>query len=234
MIINDTTGFTRMRHGHCTEPVLASVQPLRDAFTRLNLAVAGFEKRLSRHALPSFSSRQKRDKEVEAHRAEIDGMIREIEGTIKECRVSDPNMRLSIQTYFLQMLKRAVIAYRAMHQEALKRQEVHADLPPAESPADDGHLLTLTISRVSHIRQSVYALTNTLLELKMALKNQTEALDRIDFHFGNANYMMERAHAEIEKIPGSISGFKDFVLYCLIYVLGVLLALALLKMFMRR
>lgn len=229
MIANRSICYHKLRQNKSPEIVYASVQPIRNLITQLNIAISNFQQKLNKQSLPSFRSRERRTQEIETAKDTINEMVKELDTSIKRIDIPEMRMCVSIQTYFFRMLKKIILFYRTLHQESLKRHEEYNDHKPVEICYEDERLLQMTVSRVSHIRHNIFSLTNTLLELKMVLKDQTSMIDRIDFYFDKSNMYLERANDEIEKLPEHLTGFKDFAIYCLIYVLCILLVLALIK-----
>lgn len=229
MLINKSIYYhkLRQRKQHCTG--FATVDPIRDGIAKLNMEIAALQKKMSKHALPSFNARERKTRDIEAHKTAINAKIRELENMVKAVGVSEPRMNLSIQSYFYTLLKRIVVLYRAVQQESLNRSDVYDESQMNDTFYDDEARLQMAMGRASQIRQNIFALTNTLLELKMALKNQSMTIDRIDFFFERSNFYLEEANKEIEQIPGNFTEYKDFIIYCMIYAVAILLILVLIK-----
>lgn len=230
MIINKSIYFHKLRQKKCPEISFYTVQPIRDDIDNLNIEISLLQKKINRQALPSFDSREKKLKDLEAHKAAINTLIKNIEFRVKEIDFVEKRLVSSIQSHFFTILKRIVLLYRTMQQESLKVNEIFDEYRLDDAVrVNEGMLLQMTIDRKSRIRQNIFNLTNTLMEIKMALKNQSTLIDRIDFYFDETNFYLEEATREIEKIPGNYTAYKDFIIYILLCIIGILLALTLVK-----
>lgn len=229
MILDKSTDFHNLRQKANVEITYASVAPIREKINQLNISISNLQRKLNRNSLPSFSSREKRFREIDICKENINAMVHDIEQTIKDIDIIEPRMLSSIQTYFLGILKKIIIFYRSVQQENLKKHEVYNEYMSPETCYEDDRLLQMTISRASQIRQNIFNLTNTLLELKMALSKQTNLIDRIDFYFDQSNFYLGEANREIDKMPGSFTEYKNFIIYCLIYIICILFILTVIK-----
>lgn len=229
MLINKSIYFHKLRQKKQSEVVFTTVLPIRDAIDKLNTEIAALQKKLNKHSLPSFNSREKKFKEIETQKETINSTIGEIEQMIRAVSFAEKRMVIAIQSYFFNTLKRVILLYRTIQQESLTKCEMYNEYKADDTIYEDENLLQMTIHRTSQIRQNIFNLTNTLLELKMILKNQSMAIDRIDFFFDRSNFYLEEANREIEKMPGNFTKYKDFIIYCLIYLICILLVLVLIK-----
>lgn len=231
MIANKSVHFHKLRQKKRPEVIFISVQPIRDLINQLNVEISNLQRKLNKHSLPSFNSREKKNREIEAHKDIINSLISDIDSQIKAINLEEKRIVISIRSYFLNILKRQIMLYRTIQQESLKKNEVYDECKIEENNEYEKEtLLQMTMNRTAQIRQNIFNLTNTLLELKMSLKNQSVLIDRIDFYFDKSNFYLEEANREIEKIPGNYTEYKDLIIYSLIYVICILLVLTLIKL----
>lgn len=229
MIVNKTISFYKLRQRKRPDVEFATVQPIRNAIVQLTIEISALQKRLNKSLLPSFDTRERRMRGIEDQRCTINDTIRGIEIEIKRIALPERRMVISMQAYFFAMLKRIVMLYRSIQQESLRKDEAYSEYAPSETVYEEGCLLQMAAGKTAQIRQSIFNLTNTLLELKIALKSQSTMIDRIDFYFDKSNFYLEEANKEIEKIPANFAGIKDTIIYILIYAICLLLALSLAK-----
>lgn len=229
MIINRTAQFRKIVNSKLPEVTLISVQPIRDEIKALSEGISLLKIKLDRNTLPSFSSRQRHIREINSLKTEIEAKLQTIEGSIRNIIVGDKKMTEAIHSYFLFVLKEYALRFRSLHKTILKAAPVYSPRygqaeVAAESP------LQLMIKRSSKIQESVLTLSNTLMELKMALKQQGEVIDRIDTHFEKSNIFLEGANKEIMQMPRKLTKYKDYIIYFMMYLICVLLILSVVKM----
>ncbi|KAI4291947.1 hypothetical protein PAPHI01_1221 [Pancytospora philotis] len=229
MIVDKSAYFHKMRVGQPHSVCYTSLDHIRDEITRLNVAISGLRRKLDRQALPSFASRMRKTQEINTCKENINAAIRTLDTHIKSIAFAEERMAIAAQSYFLTMLKRIVMLYRTVQRESMRGPELYGEgVQPGAAPAECS-MLQRTISQTTQIRQSIYSLTNVLLELKLALKNQSTTIDRIDFFFDQSNFYLEEANKEIAKIPSCLDKYKDGAICALLYLVCVLLILILIK-----
>ncbi len=229
MIVNKSIHYNSLRPQLADTRQWISVQGIRENITQLNIGISDLQKKLNRNSLPSFSSREKRFMEIDEAKEAINKQIKSLDLKIRELEIPEPLMGDAIQTYFFTILKKIVILYRSIQQDNLRKHEVYNEYKTQETLFEDEKLLQMTVSRVSQIRQQIFNLTNSLIEIKMALKNQGGLIDRIDFYFSKSNHYLTAANNEIDKIPGNYTKYKDFIIYMLLYCISILLIMAIIK-----
>ncbi|KAI5169112.1 hypothetical protein PAEPH01_0447 [Pancytospora epiphaga] len=230
MIVNRSIYFYKMRGKKVEEPQFATVDSIREALNLLSIEIAVLQKKQSRQALPSFSSRTKKMLEIKTHQECIANSIKTIDANIKAIVFKEKRISSSIQMYFTNMLKKLVVLHRTIQRESLSKNEIYDECQTQETMMPTENAMKLTVNRTAQIRQSIFNLTNTLLELKLTLKDQSMTLDRIDFFFDKSNFYLEEANQEIDKIPSNYVALKDFTIYFLLYIIGVLLIFVLIKL----
>lgn len=227
MIINKTIYFYKIRQYKASSVEFVSTDDIRNNITLLNVEISNLRKKLNKNSLPSFNSREKRFKEIETQKEIVNKLIENIDLEIKKFKVSEKRITVSVQSYFMTILKRIIIVYRNIQQDSLRKCEIYNEYDDDDF-RENGAVQYATI-RSNNIRKSIFNLTNTLLELKMAIKSQNSLIDRIDFYFDKSNFYLDEANKEISKIPGNYTGTKDMIIYFLLYLVCVLLFLVLIK-----
>lgn len=232
MIVNKTLHFMKIRLQPPKEfiPNL-STDRLRSDLKTLSIEVASFSNKLERSILPSFNSRERKSKEIRDARERIEGRIKEIDKEIREITAPDRVIVEEVQHYFLAALKKLLIFYRDIEQKSLEMPESYDGCIQHPEYCNDAEecMAQELLSRNAAIKSSIFSLSNTILQLKTTLKSQTSVIDTIDFYFDKANAYLEEANREIGRIPGKYTSFKDMVIYCLLYLICILLCLVLVK-----
>lgn len=237
MIVNKTSHFMKIRQQPPKEFIPSfSTGHLRDSLKALNIEIASFGNKLERSTLPSFNSRERRSKEIKDARERIEGKIKEIDAEIRGLNVPEKAVAESAQQYFLDALKKLLVAYRGIEQKSLEVPEPWGGSVQHPEYSNDVEecMAQELLSRNAAIKSSIFSLSNTIVQLKTTLKSQTSAIDTIDFYFDKANTYLEEANKEIGRIPGKYTSFKDMVIYCLLYLICILLCLVLVKAYKSR
>jgi len=229
MICNKTIHFMKMRQGPIPAANRCIILPIRIRIAKLEEDILDLKKRMNKLALPSFSSREGKLKELDSQRHRINVEIKEAEKEIRGIRYPEDKITKSMQSYFIRMLKRVVLDYRKSQQESLREISTNGIAGAGFAASESERLLEETVQRTTNIRKNILQLTGTIAELKTALTAQNAMLDRIDYFLENSNFYLGETVKEIEKIPGGILRIKDFIIYVLIYIICVLLVLTAIK-----
>lgn len=233
MIVDKTGYYDNFKGFPTNKCTFISVQTIREHILELNKKISTLQKQLSRNTLPSFCSKEKKFKEIDNAKESINQKIKEIEEVIRKIKIKEPLMVSAIQTYFFNILKKIIVVYRALQQDNLRKHEIYDEYRVTETQLEDEELLQMTITRAAQIRQQIFQLTNTLLEVKMVLKNQTGMIDRIDYYFTRSNNYLNEANEEISRIPENYTKYKDMLIYAMIYFIAVILIMILMKAYKR-
>lgn len=229
MIVSKSIYFHKIRAKPAVPCAYISLDCIRDELSKLGLAISTLQKMMNKQMLPSFTSRDRRTHEICAQKKAIGKEISAIESKIKGFNLADQRITTAVQSYFFMMLKRIIIFYRGIQQECMRKSPVYNDYELGIAATAEECMLQQTIDRATHIRQTIFSLTNMLLELKIVLKNQTHTIDKIDFFFDQSNFYLDETNREIMKIPSRFGEFKDGIIYFLLYLICLLLILVLIR-----
>lgn len=232
MIVNKTLHFIKIRQSPLKEFVPdLSVDHLKNNLKALSAEITSFSSKLERSTLPSFNSKERKSKEIKDARERIENRIKEIDKEVKSLAIPEKVIVEKVQHYFLSSLKKLLVLYRGIEQKSLEVSETahnSSQQPVYNNDAEESMAQNL-LSRNAAIRSSIFNLSNTIVQLKMVLKNQTSMIDTIDLYFDKANVYLEEANKEIGKMPGKYAGIKDMIIYFLLYLTCILLCLVLVK-----
>lgn len=185
-----------------------------------------------RQCLPSFVSRKTRMEEISNRKNEINNTIETLDKDIN--RVENfklPTiMRKTIRNYFSKELQQIVHKYRSIQQDFLKKvscMEIFDKLEENEEVA----VLLDNKKQINDIRQSIFSLTTTLMELKMLVVDQNWKMDRIEFYMIDTNENIKKTNMELMEMPNSRIFFKNRIIYCLLLFVCILMVLTLVKVY---
>lgn len=229
MIVNRTIDLLRLRRYKRLPSQIRTVNSIRDLLESLSSEINELKQKLNKNLLPSFISKEKQAKDIQTQKTRINTIIQNIENEIKSFECSEQKISFSVRNYFFNLLKKAILTYRTAQQDHLRKTDSYNEYEHSDGSPPDECLLESIVVQKSNIRQSIFNLTNILLDLKMTLKSQTTMIDRIDCYFDETNFYLENANKEIVKIPGNHTAPKDMIIYFLIYIICVLLILVLIK-----
>jgi hypothetical protein len=187
----------------------------------------------NKQCLPSFSSRRRRQVEIDEHKKEIASKCAMAEKEIsKVLEYPAPQALLgAVYNHYMGKLKILIKDHRMHQQNYLERiSSGEKAEQPEEEQCEEQHGSLLFVDNVREIRKSILELTSVLMDMKVAVAQQTQQIDRIDFYFETINQNLEGANTELEKMPRTYRGCKDGILYFLMLLCIVLAALSLLKM----
>lgn len=233
MFVNKTLEykrFSRRREGNfiplSTAEIRGSLESIGEEISRLSI-------KQKKHCLPSFTSKRKRQDEIEEIKRRISNEISATERKIEDIlgRPGSKTLASSMYGYFIRQLRTAVYRYRSLQQEFLKKVDFYEDLESREDENEDNIMM---LENVKDIRRSIYDLTTVLLDMKMAVGQQSIQIDRLDFYLDSINFHLEGTNRELEKMPGSYRGVKDRVMYFLLCLSILLVAMSMLKMLRHR
>ncbi|KAI5147968.1 hypothetical protein ENBRE01_0028 [Enteropsectra breve] len=230
MYTNLTIAYIKLR---CVPPALAthfSVQHIREALNLLAQEIVSIERKLAKISLPSFVSLDKKRALIEGQNNHINSNISNLEQLIKDVACSHQPTCTLVQSYFFRKLKQQVVIYRKIYQDCFKNSSMFSGEGVVSYQATKADFMQETINNSELIRESVFGITNTLIELKMILKEHTKMIDKIDYHLDNACCNLDETAKEIDKMPSLYAEYKNFVIYCLLYTIGVLFILILIKL----
>jgi hypothetical protein len=195
--------------------------------------VGNLSVRQNRQCLPSFSSKKKRELEIEGFKRRIGSKCSLAEkeiGRLLEHPAPQPLLK-SIYTHYMGKLKMLIKDYRAHQQNYLEKISLEEETERLEEGQCEAMLFA---DNVREIRRSILELTSVLMDMKVAVAQQTLQIDRIDFYFESINQNLEGANSELEKMPRAYRSCKDTMLYFLLMLCIMLAALSMLKMFRTR
>lgn len=234
MIVNKTIELCRLRHFKKQSVQTISVDDIRKDLVKISELIEVFKQQLHKNLLPSFVPKEKQNQEILKLKDNLNNLIESTENKIKTFDCAEMKIVKAIKNYFFDNLRKFVLKYRSVQQEHVKKTDIYSDYCTESGIYKENEQLETMISQKCNVRESIFRLTNTLIELKMAIKDQNQYLDRIDYFVDETNFYLENANREIIKIPGNYTKFKDMIIYILIYIVCVLLVLILIKQMKKR
>lgn len=225
MILNKTEYFLKIRKNTFKPYNELSIAPIKSLLLNLASLISQLENKIEINTLPNFGSKEKKIREIENLRERIQKLGKEIEKEVKEFNCNETMIKEDVQHYLLTNLSKLLSKFKNQaHINAF--DQINND----QHPCDINFLEDQeTIQRNNNIKTTICNVTNTLVQLKMALKAQTNLIDTIDGCFDRSNLNLEKANKEIEKIPEKYCGFKDYIIYLLLYTICILLILIFIK-----
>ena len=234
MIINRTESYFRLRKTEPADEELKSVSFIRTRLDKLENAITSLRDKLNRNSLPSFTSRRKRQLEIDEMQNQIESEMKATEMDIKNIELDDSKIAKNITNYFLNIYSERLMEFREAQQANIQINEEHTAYENEQMGFSESFMEQEMIHKNMKIKNSIISLTNTLLELKTVLKQQTNMLDKIEIHLDESNHYMERANKEIEQLPKNLASYKDYIIYVLTYILAVLLILTVIRVINER
>lgn len=209
------------------------IDNIKSSIEALGSSISLLENKLQLISLPDFGSRVKKYAEIELLRNKIQTSVQEIEKDVMSFYCEDLSITDTIKQYFINKLRVVLIEYKNL--EKNKPESSISDDSKTEieksiqiyNPNDVQ--LQESVERNTTIKTNIFNLTNTLIQLKIALKAQSTSMDTIDMFFDKSNEYLKQANKEIEKIPERYCGFKDYIIYVLLYTICILLCMILIK-----
>lgn len=229
MIENKTSHFLALRTTPTITINLLTIDPILQKLEILNSKVGLLNKKLERNSLPSFDSKVSRQKEITDLRTEIQNISRETEYDINSLPILNQRIASSIRMYLQKNFKLILSNYKSAEQKNL----IQVD-ESIKSYEYDTEMIQETVLRSNSIKSNIMSITNTLLQLKAALKTQSMMIDSIDQYFDQSNAYIKQANKHIAHIPEKYTKFKDWIIYFLIYVICILLSMILVKTYLHR
>lgn len=229
MLENKTPYFLKLRNTPTMFLPILTIEPITEKLEALNINVLALDRKLEKNSLPSFDSKISKQKEIFDLRNEIQKLIKETENEINSFSTFEPHITESIRLYLFNSLRTILTNYKSAEQKNL------VQVDQSIKTYDYGNeMMQETMQRSSNIKTNILNITNTLIQLKMALKAQSLMIDSIDYYFDKSNMYLIKANQQIEHIPGKITKFKDYIIYTLLYIICVLLMMILIKTYTHR
>lgn len=234
MIHDRTEHFLKIRQTPSRGYSPLTISPVTRLLEALDTSIQQLENRMEMFTLPNFGSREKKHREIADLKERIQHMAKEIEAGARAFVCAEHAVQEAVQLHIFGQLQLQLTKFKRLEQMQLYS-------PPAkvsdggfcctqlEGHGTEGAVALETLERANNIKTCIYNVTSTLIQLKMALKAQTGLIDTIDSCFEKSNMYLERANDEIERLPGRYCGFKDYIIYVLLYVICVLLVLIFVK-----
>lgn len=208
-----------------TTDIRASLRSIRESISALCI-------KQEKHCLPSFASKRKIQDEIEALKHAISDEVSQAEERIAGIAHASPCSMLNatMHAYFVGQLKTVIYSFRSLQQEFLKKIDFYEDADHCEEENGEN---TMLLENVKDVRKSIYNLTTVLLDMKMAVGQQSAQIDRLDFYFETINMHLEGTNKELEKLPVSYRGTKNKVMYFLLSLSMLLATISVMKAFRR-
>ncbi|KAM0681224.1 hypothetical protein GINT2_000422 [Glugoides intestinalis] len=226
MIQDKTQYFFKIKKTPAVPRQCLSIDNIKPKISSLKLCISQLDNKLEFSTLPGFSSKEKKYREITDLRSRIDELSKEIEHETRDFNCEDKIIADAVQKYLFARLTACLSRLRAFQQRALCQTEEIIRKPDFEF-----EMMQETIQRNNTIKASIFNLTNTLIQLKVALKSQTGIIDTIDSCFESSNMFLAQANKEIEKLPSRYCGFKDYIIYFELYIICILLSFIIIRLY---
>jgi hypothetical protein len=181
MIHDKTEYFMKIRQKPCEIYTILSTNSIKTSLLNLGSSISQLENKIEMNTLPNFGSKEKKAKEIMELKEKIKGIVEEIERDIGYIKCEDIKIKETVQQYYLEKLKAYITKYRRFEQKMLIKNEEIKD--NCINDNNETMMLQETVQRNNQIKSSIYGVTNTLIQLKTALKAQTSLIDTIDGYF---------------------------------------------------
>lgn len=236
MIVDRTNLYIQLRGSNMNKDFKTiTTNIIRSDLRLLDMEIQVFKVKLEKNKLPSFQSKDKKRSEIKIIKDRIESNIRECTIKIKEVQLSSKPIAISIQEYFFKILKKKIIEYKEIEAKCVIEEVNSAEEENIMFGQDTQDLMERESTyKSNNVRTSLIALNNSINQLKNILSSQTSMIDTIDLHFDMSNVYLEQANKEIDKIPGNYTAFKDKIIYFLLYVICILMAIVLYKVYQTR
>lgn len=234
MFVNRTLEYRKFLRKRDIDFVPILTTGIRSSLNGLRESIEKLTVKQERNCLPSFTSKKKKQVEIEKLKKELNAEMLTVEKNIEEV-LSYPlpkKVTAIMYEYFFKQLKIIIYSYRSLQQGYLKKIDFYDDLEQHEE--ENGNNSVMLLENVKEVRKSIYDLTTVLLDMKMAVGQQALQIDRLDFYFDSINFYLEGTNAELEKMPNSYRGVKDKMMYFLLCLSILLVMVAMLKMVKNR
>lgn len=240
MIQNKTEYFLKMRKTSTTSYISLNVDSQIKLLGLLDVSIQQLENRMEMSTLPNFGCGQKKNREITDLKERIQQMAQEIENEAGLFVCEEKTVQSAVKQYIFNKLHTELMKFKSLQQKQLYNEPQQTQdgagfcCTYLEEPDAEGLLALETVQKTNSIRQSIQKLTNTLTQLKIALKAQTGLIDTIDSYFEKSAIYLDKANKEIEKLPGRYCGFKDYIIYGLLYIICILIVLIFVKNYKKK
>ena len=239
MIKNLSLEFIQLRNIQTiTCEVYLNCDYLRKHLSQLDKNIAVYKNLINYDNLPSFKENIKNKEKIKDIKAHIETSFNNIHTEIKQFTIQIENKIISdtIYNYFEKCLENAILIYRKIITENLKKTSSFEILNSIVNDSNvthfnifDNQYEYLQKNSNRQINKSLLSISNTLMEIKINLKEQSLFIDSLDRYFESKNKYLIMANEEIRKIPKTYIGVKDKIITLLITILIVLLLMLLIK-----
>ena len=211
---------------------------LRKHLSQLDKNIAVYKNLINYDNLPSFKENIKNKEKIKDIKAHIETSFNNIHTEIKQFTIQIENKIISdtIYNYFEKCLENAILIYRKIITENIKKTSSFEILNSIVNDSNvthfnifDNQYEYLQKNSNRQINKSLLSISNTLMEIKINLKEQSLFIDSLDRYFESTNKYLIMANEEIRKIPKTYIGVKDKIITLLITILIVLLLMLLIK-----
>lgn len=234
MIQNKTEYFLKIRQTPTRNRDSLVMCPIKTQLISLGTCIAHLENKMEMCMLPDFGSKDRKYREIQELKEKIHQLAKAIELEAKTFSCEDKTVQKEVQRHLLDNLRLHLTKFSSIDQKLILRKTIDPPKPEMwagglQEVDSEALLVQESIERNQSIKASVYSVTNTLIQLKTALKSQTSLIDTIDSYFDKSNVYLERANKEIERLPGNYCSFKDYAIYGLLYLICILLLMIFVK-----
>lgn len=239
MIRNLSLKFVQLRNIQAMAcEVYLDCSYLRNHLTQLDKNIVVYKDLINYDNLPSFKENVKNKEKIKTIKTHIESSFNNIHTEIKQFALQIENKIISdtIYNYFEKSLENIILIYRKIITENIKKTSSFEILNNIVNDSNvthfnifDNQYEYLQKNSNRQINKSLLSISNTLMEIKINLKEQSLFIDSLDRYFESTNKYLIMANEEIRKIPKTYIGMKDKIITLLITILIILLFMLLVK-----
>ena len=228
MIKNLSVEFNDLKSNcHIKRHDLLSCSFIEQKIRKLSNSTVKFEQILKIDTLPSFRENKENKLLVEQLKHEIETHQKEIKKAISAFADIIPHkiIKENLFNHLSMLLDQEIIKFKNILNDNIHKTTKFDILNNIFNESNNFQYMTYELeqeqilkNKDALIEQTLFTITNTLMEIKMHLKSQSIAVDSLDRYFENTNVYLDRANEEITKIPQTMFGLKDKVIKFLFFL----------------
>ena len=228
MIKNLSVEFNDLKSNcHIKRHDLLSCSFIEQKIRKLSNSTVKFEQILKIDTLPSFRENKENKLLVEQLKHEIETHQKEIKKAISAFADIIPHkiIKENLFNHLSMLLDQEIIKFKNILNDNIHKTTKFDILNNIFNESNNFQYMTYELEQEQILKnkdvlieQTLFTITNTLMEIKMHLKSQSIAVDSLDRYFENTNVYLDRANEEITKIPQTMFGLKDKVIKFLFFL----------------
>jgi hypothetical protein len=242
MYQNKTQYFLLLRNTPTCPSTLISIDPIAEKLKILKNKILILNKKQDRNSLPSFDSKEAKRKELTEVQVEIETLKKNIETEINSFVTCEEIITNNIKKYLILQFKNILAGYKKIKTNSNHVNESESSIYHIPSNSEGNSLIggclidqsqeTENLQRNINIKSNIVNLSSSLMQLKLALQSQSSMIDSIDYYFDKSNSYLNEANKQIDKLPGKLTAYKDWIIYTLFYIICCLLMMILIKTYL--